>query len=156
MEPHKLGSDNYKRPHETKTDLMTKPEIKEQLINYEKVDDITKVNIGTRMKYFDIKTSTPKFRFGGILTNIHAPEYVVLAGKGNKTFSVQIATTIFFKETNVIALRKEYDNIILKIEEKYRETKKKLKTYEKSIEELKKENEKLKNYIRSRYTNTNK
>ena len=144
----RLTTDKYKRPKYTKTDTLTKEEIKELLEDYEKVDDIGKVKIGSSIRYFDVADpDNKKFRYGGTLVNISCPNYVVLSAKG-KSWSVQINDAIFFKRINVEELKKEYEEIFSKLEEKYRKVKKENKLLLKENEELLEKNRKLENYIR--------
>jgi hypothetical protein len=144
-----MNNNEYVRPKITKTDTLTKEEIKQLLENYEKVEDITKVNIGTRLRYFDIKDPhNKKFRYGGVLVAVHAPVYIVLSGKKGLSFSVQIKDAIFFKEIKTEEVHKEYEEVIKKLEEKYRTVKYNLKDAEETINKLEKENHKLKKLLR--------
>jgi len=144
----RLTTDSYKRPKYTKTETLSKEEIKELLEDYEKVDDIGKVKIGSSMRYFDVSDKdNNKFRYGGTLVNISYPNYIVLSAKG-KSWSVQISDAIFFKRINIEELKKEYEEIFLKLEEKYRNVKKENKILLQENEELIKQNSKLEKYIK--------
>ena len=110
----KLTQDsNYERPDKTITEsIQNKKDIEEQLKMFEEIptDDINFININTQLRYlsYDKKNKKELFRFGGLLVKI-AKEYLILAGKEGKTFSVQrytyddkqkiIHTTRFFKKT---------------------------------------------------------
>lgn len=82
---------NYSRPKITYTDtLQTKELIKEKLKGYTKVDNIDDVAIKTHIRYiiFDKKSSSWKFRTGGLLTKKHK-KYIVLVNGKNQSWSVQ-------------------------------------------------------------------
>ena len=110
----KLNQDDgsYIRPNKTITEsIQTKKDIEEQLNNFEEIsdEDLNFVNINTQLKYlsYDVKNKKELFRFGGLLIKI-AKDYIILAGKEGKRFSVQrytrndknevIHTTRFFKK----------------------------------------------------------
>lgn len=102
---------SYDRPEKTITEsIQNKKDIEEQLKNFEELspEDVNYVNINTQLKYltYDREKKRELFRFGGLLVK-NAKEYVVLAGKEGKRFSVQkytrnskneiVHTTRFFK-----------------------------------------------------------
>jgi len=89
----RLSQNDYKRPKKTLTEEYQNDElIQEKLKNYEEVplDEIDFLSNGTHLRYitFDPKTKKELFRFGGILVT-RKKDYVILAGKEQKTFSVQ-------------------------------------------------------------------
>jgi hypothetical protein len=103
---------SYQRPEKTITEsLQNKKDIEEQLKNFEEIsaDDLNYINVNTQLKYlsYDIKNKRELFRFGGLLVK-NAKDYLILAGKEGKRFSVQkysrndknevIHTTRFFKK----------------------------------------------------------
>lgn len=110
---------SYERPSKTITEtLQNKKDIEEQLKNFEEIsdEDLNFVNINTQLKYlsYDLKNKKELYRFGGLLVKI-AKEYIILAGKEGKRFSVQrytkndkneiVHTTRFFrkiKETEIL------------------------------------------------------
>jgi len=114
LQPVKKLSQNdgsYERPTKTITEtLQNKKDIEEQLKNFEEIsgEDLNFVNLNTQLKYlsYDLKNKRELFRFGGLLVKI-AKEYIILAGKEGKRFSVQrytnndkneiVHTTRFFK-----------------------------------------------------------
>jgi hypothetical protein len=121
----RLSNSEYERPEKTLTELIqNKADIEKQLENFEEIDneDLCYVNLNTQLKYlsFDVKKKRELFRFGGLLVKVNK-EYVVLAGKEGKTFSVQrytkntngqiVHTTRFFKKI------KEADILKVKYEE---------------------------------------
>ncbi len=89
----RLTKDNYNKPKKTITDTMqNNKSIESKLANYVELEpnELDNVSIGSHLRYITFYPSSNKemFRMGGILKVRH-PEYVVLAGKGGKTFSVQ-------------------------------------------------------------------
>ncbi len=79
----------YVRPEVTFQDtLQNKDEMLKRLENYERVDDIEEVPIGTHIRYVTLdKNKKQVFRLGGILRRTH-PKYLSLSN-GNHTWSVQ-------------------------------------------------------------------
>lgn len=108
----KLSQDNYIRPKITATDLIDPDEIKERLKNFEKVEDISSIVPNIRIQYFEI-TDDKKFRYrqGGTLIVNKYPDYIVLSN-GRKSWSVQIANHVFFKQIDIDEIRKQYEKII--------------------------------------------
>ena len=86
------GDNSYIRPVKTITESLSKEDIEEQLEGYVEIegDDLNFININTSLKYLSYDKINKKelFRFGGLLVKI-AKEYMILSGKGGKTFSVQ-------------------------------------------------------------------
>lgn len=90
---NRLNKNDYKRPKKTMTEEYQNDElIQQKLKNYIEVplDEFDYINIGSHLRYisFDPKTKKELFRFGGVLVS-RKKEYVILAGKEEKTFSVQ-------------------------------------------------------------------
>jgi len=132
----------YVRPKTTITDQLTKDEINEKLEDYIKVDDIYKVPLGTHLRYFgkDKKTGEMKYRPGGQLYNNKGlPKYVILKSV-NAQFSVQVKDTIFWRKLSMVEMKKEYEDYITEMDEKYGKLKEK-------YSKLKDENEVLNNEI---------
>lgn len=109
----KIGEDKYKRPLETLQDKLTKEEIEAKLEDYQLVKDISKVQIGTHMRYFTVgENGKKKFRLGGVLVrNDGLPDYVILSNN-NITWSVQTENSIFFAKLTYKELKEEYDTIL--------------------------------------------
>ena len=108
----RLTNDNYVRPVMTYTDKLTKEEIENKLDDYEPINNIEDIAIGTQLRYFTVKNGIKKFRLGGILINKSGlPKYVVLSSK-NKTWSVQVKDTIFLKQISIRELRLEYIKLL--------------------------------------------
>jgi hypothetical protein len=109
------NKDTYKRPEITYTDKLSKTQIRELLIDYERVKDIKdleKIQPGTHLRYFEMKNKELKFRTGGVLTvNSGLPNYVILSN-GKLSWSVQVAPSIFFKRITIKQIREEYDKLL--------------------------------------------
>ena len=110
-------------------------EIKEKLKEYTRIDDISKVNIGTHLRYFTIESNGNKlFRLGGFLNKVNLKDGYVVLGNNKITWSVQIKTSIFYKKMNYRELKKKIEKIKSK--------------YLKKIQELEKENDNLKKVLK--------
>lgn len=93
MNKNYMSSDNYKRPKNTITDMVQNQEdIEELLKDYEEVDpeNVSFIPLNTPIRYliYDKNKKKELFRYGGTLQMIHE-QYLVVAGKEKKTFSVQ-------------------------------------------------------------------
>ena len=124
----RLTLDDYERPTRTVTEsVQDKKSIEKYLKEYEEVssDDLPYINPDTHLRYisWDKKNNCELFRFGGLLIKVNK-EYVLLAGKGGRTFSAQrytfdeknnkkVHTTRFFKKMkNEEILKEELDETI--------------------------------------------
>ncbi len=111
---HRLGIDGYQRPKKTYTDpLQSADAIEEKLNGYIEVDenDVDNISPGSFVRYikWDIGQNKERFVMGGIVMRV-LPEYLIIKGKDNGTFSAQryafnkkgdkIHTTRFFKMLN--------------------------------------------------------
>jgi hypothetical protein len=112
---HRLGVDGYQRPRKTYTDTLQSVDIiKKKLDGYIEIpeDEVDSLQEGVFLRYIKIDPKTGKERFitGGVLLRIN-PEYLLIKGKNNGTFSAQrytydantrekIFTTRFFKLLN--------------------------------------------------------
>ena len=87
-----VNDTNYNRPKKTIQDTLTKEDIKEKLKDYKKVDDITKVLIGSHIRYFikDLKTKKTMFRLGGFLTKFGENYKYLVLSNGEFSWSVQL------------------------------------------------------------------
>lgn len=143
--PKKISDTGYVRPPLTYTDKLTKEQIETILLDYEKVDDITKVPIGTHIRYFEDKEGELKFRVGGILAVMGAPDYIILKNN-NVGWSVQIKRCIFFRRLTIKETKAEYDKIIAEKDKTINE----LNVY---IRELEKDKLKLKKELVTKFNN---
>lgn len=123
----RLATDDYERPKKTITEsVQDEKSIQHYLQQYDEIEssDIPYIKIGTHLRYisWDKKNKCELFRFGGILSSINK-EYMVLAGKGGKTFSAQRNTysdskkvlhnTRFFKKIkSTVLLQDELNDTI--------------------------------------------
>jgi hypothetical protein len=147
----RLNKNDYKRPKKTMTEEYQNDElIQQKLKNYIEVpsDEIDFINIGSHLRYisFDPKTKKELFRFGGILVS-RKKEYMILAGKEQKTFSVQryikdnkgkvVYTTRFFRLLKKEELLQEaLDNTVDKSKEFLTKQNEIIQKQQKEIEEL--------------------
>ena len=114
----------------TFTSNLTKDEINEKLQDYKLVDDISKVPLGTHLRYFIMKDGNQLFRMGGNLKrNLDLPKFVVLVNALGTEWTVQIKDTTFYKKMSINEIKEEYDGIIEELHEKIK--KYKTKIYEK-------------------------
>ena len=84
---------SYNRPLKTISDLMqTQNNVEQQLEDYQEIsnEELDNVPLGVRVKYisYNKKTNKEIFRFGGVVKKFD-PNYLVLIGNNNLTFSVQ-------------------------------------------------------------------
>lgn len=118
----RLSADKgYRKPKVTQQEQLTAEEIKDKLVGYEKVDDISDVPLDTHLRYFaKQKDGSHLFRLGGFLHNKqNASQYVVLRSSDRKTWSVQVNDAIFYRKVShkdeVELLKKqiqEYEEVI--------------------------------------------
>jgi hypothetical protein len=149
----RLLSDDYIRPKKTKTDRVQDEEsIQNYLNDYDEIEseDIPYLKIGIHLRYisWDKKNKCELFRFGGILSTINK-EYLILAGKGGKTFSVQrytysdtkniLHTTRFFKKIkNTVLLQEQINNTIESSQEMINKQSEIIEKQKREISKLKK------------------
>ena len=132
LESNKYKKNGFERPEITYTDQLSKEEIQDKLADYSKVEDIYKVPLGVHLRYFVKKDGQMLFRMGGqLFKNNGLPEYVILKSGTNAQWSVQVKDTIFYRKMTLDEIKKEYEDIIKKKNEKIQALKEKLKKYEK-------------------------
>jgi hypothetical protein len=132
LESNKYKKNGFERPEITYTDQLSKEEIQEKLADYSKVEDIYKVPLGVHLRYFVKKDGQMLFRMGGqLFKNNGLPEYVILKSGTNAQWSVQIKDTVFYRKMTLDEIKKEYEDIIKKKNDKIHALKEKLKKYEK-------------------------
>lgn len=121
----------------TFTGNLTKEEINEKLQDYKLVDDISKVPLGTHMRYFVNKNGEKLFRMGGNLKrNLDLPKFVILENAVGTQWSVQVKDTTFYKKMSIKEIKEEYDGIIDELHEKIKKYKKKIEDKDHTILEL--------------------
>lgn len=111
MNKKPINKEDYIRPEETFTDRLSKKEIANMLIDYEKVSDLTNVPLGTHIRYISIINGESKFRIGGTLMIKNLPDYIILSN-GTTKWSVQTKDTTFFKHMNIKEIKDEFNTII--------------------------------------------
>lgn len=126
-------NDNYIRPKYTLQDKITDEEIKIMLEDYIEVDDITKVNKGTHIRYYTVLVENDRakkvFRIGGNLKFVSTDNVYIILANGDSKWSVQIKNSIFYRQLSIYEIKDEYEQV--------------LDEYESEILELKKINRKL-------------
>jgi hypothetical protein len=107
----------YSRPKHTIQDKISDEEINEALKNYIECDDISKVNIGSHLRYFTNTINKNgeterKFRFGGFLKNKDNCDKYVILTNNTVSWSVQVDNVTFFKKMSLDEIKDEYEKII--------------------------------------------
>jgi len=131
----------YNTPPITYTDMLDTDDIKEKLQDYEKVDDIATISLGTELRYFMIEENgTAKFRLGGRLFNNNGlPNYVVLVGANRLTWCVDVKKAVFFKKISCEKLKNEYEEELQKRDDKIKHLEEQNKNLMSKIRELRKQ-----------------
>jgi hypothetical protein len=128
----KTSLKGYERPKTTFTDNLDKEEVEKKLEDYQKVEDLTKVPLGTHLRYFTKKDGELLFRMGGVLkANTGLPKFVILKNALNVEWSVQVSDSIFYKKMTIQEIKDEYENIIKELNGKIKKLKEKIKQLEK-------------------------
>ncbi len=126
------SKNGYERPKTTFTDNLDKEDVEKKLEDYQKVDDLTKVPLGTHLRYFTKKDGELIFRMGGVLKiNKDLPKFVILKNAVGVEWSVQVADTIFYKKMTIQEIKDEYENIIKELNGKIKKLKDKIRELEK-------------------------
>jgi len=115
----RITETEYERPLITHTEKLSKQQIQKLLEDYEQINNIeelSKVPIGTHLRYFDKKDNELKFRTGGVLiVNTGLPDYIILSS-GHISWSVQIDTSIFFRRVTLKEYKEEVEKSLLEKE----------------------------------------
>mgnify|MGYP006134884695 CR=1 FL=1 len=115
---------------------LTEKEIVQKLKEYTRIDDITKVAIGTHLRYFIVDDKGNNlFRLGGFLNKIVINDGYIVLGNNKITWSVQLKKAIIFKKMDYHELKK-------KIERKVRVK------YLKKIQKLEEDNNNLRKSLK--------
>ena len=129
----------------TFTGNLTKDEINEKLQDYKLVDDISKVPLGTHLRYFVMKDGTKLFRMGGNLKrNLDLPKFIVLVNALGTEWTVQVKDATFYKKMSLKEIKEEYDGIINELHEKIKKYKTKIEEKNNVIVELQETIKKIK------------
>lgn len=100
----------YNKPEKTFQESLSKQAIKDYLKDYKKVTDITKVSIGTHLRYF----TNEIFRLGGTLNKFGENGQYLILSNGTLRWSVQLANTTFFQKMSESELKEELKNELKK------------------------------------------
>ncbi len=153
---HRLGTDGYQRPKKTLTDTLQNEEAIEQKLNgFVEVDesDIDSLSPGSYVRYikWDVAGGKERFVMGGVVLRVN-PEYLLIKGKDNGTFSAQrytfnkkgdlIHTTRFFKQLS------NEDRLKMKLLEMQKKANQIIEELEETIDKQSAEIEELKEIIR--------
>jgi len=149
----RLLTDDYKRPKKTITEsIQNKKDIQEKLKNYVEIthEELCMLPRNSHVRYigYDKVKKKELFRFGGLIM-IVKPQYVILSGKGGKTFSAQrysygkngkkLHTTRFFRKvTKEQELENQLSETIDKSNEMFTKQNLLIENQQKEIEKLKK------------------
>ncbi|CAH6420981.1 Hypothetical protein KVN_LOCUS92 [uncultured virus] len=143
--------DGYIRPKMTFTDKLTEEDINNMLEDYKKIDDIGLIQIGTHVRYIIIdENNNKKFRTGGNLINLSKYPLYVILGNGNKTWSVQVDTAVFYRKLSIEEIKKEYEGEIEELENEIIAQKKTINNLKNYIIELKENVNNLKTIIKKK------
>tara|TARA_B100001093_G_scaffold518511_1_gene603619 strand:+ start:780 stop:1280 length:501 start_codon:yes stop_codon:yes gene_type:complete len=129
---------SYNRPKKTYQQKLSPEEIKEKLLEYQQVDDITKVPLNTHVRYFSFnsKTGEKQFRLGGFLTRKEPDDPYVILSNGKSSWSVQKNSSIFFKKMSIKDLRLEYEDTIKKLTKDNKKLKKENKMLKETLDQV--------------------
>jgi hypothetical protein len=143
---------SYNRPRSTICDLTQSIErVQEILEDYQEIsnEEIDNVPIGVHVRYisYNKKTNKEIFRFGGVIKKVD-PNYIVLIGNNNLTFSVQrftynknnevIHTTRFFIKDKDVDKINEINQETIKNQEIIDQQNEIIHKQQREIEKLKK------------------
>lgn len=150
----RLTRDGYIKPAQTYQQTLTNDEIKLKLKDYKKTDNIFNLTIGTHLRYFSINPNTGQkdFRLGGFIKKFDPNKQYVILENDNKSWSAQIATSIFYRKLNDTELKDEIKKdakkeakteLMTEIDQNDSSMKKELKKLLENYNDLKKENKYL-------------
>lgn len=129
---NKSTKSGYERPKTTFTDNLDKEEVEKKLEDYQKVEDLTQVPLGTHLRYFTKKDGELVFRMGGVLKrNSDLPKFIILKNAVGVEWSVQVTDSIFYKKMTVPEIKEEYEKIIKELNGKIKKLKDRIKELEK-------------------------
>ena len=130
----------YERPIYTYTDLLTKKDIQNKLIDYVRIKDISEVNeslVGKHCRYFLVDNGEYKFRTGGVVTVVNPPDYLIMSNH-KITWSVQLKNCVLFKRLTTMDVKEEYEKVIIDKDNKINELMSFIKVLQQEINDLKK------------------
>ena len=129
---------SYNRPKKLINKNFHLKKLKKKLLEYQQVDDITKVPLNTHVRYFSFNSKTGKkqFRLGGFLTRKEPDDPYVILSNGKSSWSVQKNSSIFFKKMSIKDLRLEYEDTIKKLTKDNKKLKKENKMLKETLEQV--------------------
>jgi len=130
----RFTNDDYIKPDVTETALINNDvdKVEEKLEDYIEAP-IEDIQVGSLVRYFVVKNGAKTYRQGGRLINKNGlPAYVVLSN-GKNSWSVQVASAVFYRRMSIKEIELEYKSTIDELEDEN--------------ESLKEDNKKLKNTI---------
>lgn len=127
----------------TKTEKLTKEEIQNLLLDYDKVDDIKTVILGTHVRYFISENNENKFRMGGNLKMI-MNDHLILRNAVGYEWKVFLKGATFFKKMSIDDIKNTYEIINNKLNQEIKSLKKENIKLNKENDTLNKELEKFK------------
>lgn len=111
----RLGLDTrYVKPEKTFQQTLTKEQIDEYLLGYKQVNNIAEVPLNTMLRYYSVYTDKKtgnqrkNFRIGGKLINKDYPSKYVVLSNGQKSWSVQSGSSIFYYKQPTNEVIKEH------------------------------------------------
>lgn len=106
----------YQRPKKTYQETLSNEEIAEKLKNYKKVKDITKIPIGTHIRYFTNHPTTNKniFRLGGSLNKLDPQGRYITLSNSSLNWSVQLNSSTLYHKMSEDEIAEELRNEIKK------------------------------------------
>jgi len=109
-----IKNSKYQKPEITYTDKLTKEQIETLLIDFEEIQDIEEVPIGTFIRYFDLIDGELKFRVGGILSVKRPKEGYIYLKNNLINWPVQLNRALLFRKITNAEIKKEYDDKLFK------------------------------------------
>lgn len=120
----RLTNTQYTRPPQTYQESLSSEQIKEKLLDYTKVDNISEVPLNTQLRYFvyrtnpDTHVSERVFRLGGRLINKNNCDKYVVLSNGSHSWSVNVDTSTFFRPLTVREVHERYEKQIEQLKAK--------------------------------------
>lgn len=142
---------NFIRPKKTYQDTLSGEKIKEMLNGYKQVDDMTKIIIGSHLRYFTKEkgSNERKFRMGGFLSKFGDNGKYVVLSNGTFSWSVQLN---HYNEFWVKMNKEELNNITSnkqdELKSKYSKSKEQNEYLKKLLEDITKKYDKLQNKLK--------
>jgi hypothetical protein len=135
----RLSRTSNKPTGESYQSTLTDEEIAKKLEDYVRVkkDDVSKIPLGTHVRYFTINPQNggKQFRLGGTLTKFGENGQYFVCSNGTYSWSVQINNSIIYKKISINEIKENAADDVKKQMEDIIEENKKLKKMIKQIKE---------------------